>query len=273
MISNRMNLAVGRCDDGWLEAALDILRVQGLVIVPGILSETERERTRLGFLRAAEGMREEIGDERLRQARGDYEGQLRLLMKFDPHFYSFLERPELLAILDRFLSPSAVLRFQNGMVIGPATFGRGPWHMNARRVLNSYRAALEVVFAIDDIEGPEFLFALGSHQRTETPAVATLEAAAQPVAVPGGAMLVFDSTLWHRQGEAGSRPQRVFVTHQFTRHFFKPHIDYVRALGDDVVQALPPRTRRLLGWESRVPASLDEFYVHPEERRYLPGQD
>jgi ectoine hydroxylase-related dioxygenase (phytanoyl-CoA dioxygenase family) len=270
-----VNVTVDRRAEHWLEVTLDRLREPGFAIVPGILPGAARERTRLGFERVREGMRREVGAERLDRAGG--EGELRLLMKYDPHFYGFLEYPELLALVDRHLAPTAILRFQNGLVIpaGLAAERPAPWHMNFRRVLNGYRAALDIGFAVDDLEedAGALVVALGSHQQMPTPDPGALEAAARTVPVPAGAMFAFDSTLWHREGGNRSGRDRLLVAHQFVRHFVKPHLDYVRALGQDVVRALPERTRRLLGWESRVPASLAEFYAEPEERVYLPGQE
>jgi ectoine hydroxylase-related dioxygenase (phytanoyl-CoA dioxygenase family) len=49
-------------------------------------------------------------------------------------------------------------------------------------------------------------------------------------------------------------------------------MDYVRALGDEKVLAQKPRTQQLLGWYTRTPTSLDEFYRPAEERLYRAGQ-
>jgi ectoine hydroxylase-related dioxygenase (phytanoyl-CoA dioxygenase family) len=46
----------------------------------------------------------------------------------------------------------------------------------------------------------------------------------------------------------------------------------VRALGDAVVEAQPPRTQQLLGWYTRVVTSLDEYDQPPERRLYRGGQ-
>ena len=62
------------------------------------------------------------------------------------------------------------------------------------------------------------------------------------------------------------------INQQFTRSWVKQQIDYVRALGDDVVLAQSDRTQQLLGWYTRVVTHLDEFYVPPEQRLYRSGQ-
>ena len=75
-------------------------------------------------------------------------------------------------------------------------------------------------------------------------------------------MIVFDSTLWHAAGDNRSGRDRLAINQQFTRSYVKQQVDYVRALGDDVV-APRPRTQQLLGWYTRVVTSLDEFTAPP----------
>jgi ectoine hydroxylase-related dioxygenase (phytanoyl-CoA dioxygenase family) len=85
-------------------------------------------------------------------------------------------------------------------------------------------------------------------------------------------MIVFESILWHAAGDTRSGKDRLALNQPFTRSYVRQQIDYVRALGDEVVQQQPDRTKQLLGWYTRVVTSLDEFYRPPEERFYRSGQ-
>jgi ectoine hydroxylase-related dioxygenase (phytanoyl-CoA dioxygenase family) len=85
-------------------------------------------------------------------------------------------------------------------------------------------------------------------------------------------MIVFDSTLWHAAGTNISDHDRLAINHQFTRSFIKQQIDYVRALGDELVLSQAPRIQQLLGWYTRVVTSLDEYYRPAEQRLYRSGQ-
>jgi ectoine hydroxylase-related dioxygenase (phytanoyl-CoA dioxygenase family) len=85
-------------------------------------------------------------------------------------------------------------------------------------------------------------------------------------------MVVFDSTLWHAAGDNRSGRDRMAINQQFTRSYVKQQIDYVRALGDEVVEAQDPRTQQMLGWYTRVVTSLDEFYRPADQRLYRSGQ-
>src|SRR5205814_887387 len=110
------------------------------------------------------------------------------------------------------------------------------------------------------------------HQRTAAAQADERETQAVAVECPAGSMIVFDSTLWHAAGANMSGRDRLAINHQFTRSWIKQQVDYVRALGDNVVKAQPPRTQQLLGWYTRVVTSLDEYYRPAEERLYRKGQ-
>jgi ectoine hydroxylase-related dioxygenase (phytanoyl-CoA dioxygenase family) len=268
------DLTVDPRSSHWLTQALALLRDTGMAIILDVVSPADCARARAGVARVESGQGADIPTARLREAAARGDRDLRLLPPYDPFFFKFLEFPEQLAVIDAYLSPSAILRFQQASIIaaGRDPSRPGPWHMNFRRVLNGYRAALEVGFAIDGVDPGSYYFALGSHQRAERPDSTSLSAMARTFPIPPGSMFVFDGTLWHHEGDGAPPADRLLILHEFVPHFVKPHLDFVRVLGAATVEALAPRTRRLLGWESRVPASLEEFYRDPAERLYLPDQ-
>jgi ectoine hydroxylase-related dioxygenase (phytanoyl-CoA dioxygenase family) len=83
-------------------------------------------------------------------------------------------------------------------------------------------------------------------------------------------MVVLDSTLWHAPGTNRSQRDRVSVTQQFTRSFVRPQVDYVRALGEEMVQRRSDRTQQLLGRYTRAIASVEED-ERPAHERLLDG--
>ena len=222
---------------------------------------------------------EVVGDERL--ARAGELGVLRLMLAYDEWFMRFLELPELLAIIDATVSPTAVLHLQNGFVLPPTPPANGTaavfqqrFHRDFPRHMNGYLASINTLIAIDAFtaENGGTLVVPATHQRAEQPPATYLEASAQPVECPPGAVIVFDSTLWHAAGRNASSRDRLGINQQFTRSFLKQQVDYVRALGDEVVERQAPRTQQLLGWYTRVVTSLDEYYRPADARLYRSGQ-
>ena len=262
----------------WLIRVQDALDFVGYAVVEDVLDAAFLAATRDRMYCVQERILSEIGQERLLAA-GEL-GVLRLMMKYDPLFFTFLELPEVLDVVDRVLSETAILHLQNGFILPsfapvstPEVF-QNAFHQDFPRVLSGYVASINVMFAIDPFtrDTGATLVVPGTHQRMEAPDPAYLAREAAPIECAAGAMLVFDSTLWHAAGRNTSGKDRLAINHQFTRSFFKQQIDYVRALGGGVVRAQPPRTQQLLGWYTRVPTSLNGYYQPPHKRLYRKGQ-
>lgn len=264
-------------DADWLERALVGLSLAGCVVVEGVLSSDLLDRTHEAMYRVQSAIQNEVGKERLDRA-GEL-GVLRLMLAFDPIFFEFLELPEVLAVVDATVSNTAVLHVQNGLLL-PSFEGGTPqvfqtrFHRDFPRILNGYLMSVNTFFAIDEFtstNGATF-FVPGTQQKEGRPPDWYLEEHAVSAECPRGSMLVFDSTIWHAAGDNVSGKDRLAMNQQFTRSYVKPQVDYVRALGNDVVERQQDRTQQLLGWYTRVVTSLDEFYQPAERRLYRSGQ-
>lgn len=269
---------IDRSDSCWCSLTREALAHDGYAVVTGVLNEELLAEAREALYRTQERIRLDVGPERLERA-GEL-GVLRLMMRYDDHFLRYLELPELLAVIDSTVSNTAILHLQNGFVLPSLPAGtkaevfQRTFHMDFRRVLNGYLMSVNVLFAIDGFtaENGGTLVVPGTHQRGSPPSERYMRNQAVAVECPAGSMVVFDSTLWHAAGENLSGRDRLAINHQFTRSYVKQQIDYVRALGDDLVTTLPPRTQQILGWYTRVVTSLDEYYVPAEQRLYRSGQ-
>lgn len=273
-----MNLRKVNCrgDEGWLDAALVALREDGYCVVEEMLDKHRIPEIRAAMYRAQCSIRVQVGEERLRRA-GEL-GVLRLAMKFEPILLSLIQIPELLALVDATVSPTAILHLQNAFVL-PTHSGDKPdvfqttLHPDFPRYLNGYLASVNALFAIDPFtraNGATFVVP-GSHQSPSRPAPHLLGTLI-PAECDAGSVIFFDSTLWHAAGSNTSGDDRLAVNHQFTRSWIKQQFDYVRALGEEFILQLPPRTQQLLGYYTRVVTSLDEYYRPEAERLYRGNQ-
>jgi ectoine hydroxylase-related dioxygenase (phytanoyl-CoA dioxygenase family) len=268
---------VGAGDADWLEGCLLGLGIAGCVVVEDVLSEDLLARTHEAMYRVQSKIHDEVGRERLERA-GEL-GVLRLMLRFDPVFFELLEIPEVLSVVDATVSDTAILHVQNGLLL-PSFEGGTPevfqtrFHRDFPRILNGYLMSINTFFAIDEFtkENGATFFVPGTHQKEGRPADWYLDAHAVSAECPAGSMLVFDSTIWHASGDNASGKDRLALNQQFTRSYVKPQVDYVRALGDEVVVAQADRTQQLLGWYTRVVTSLDDFYQPSERRLYRSGQ-
>ena len=271
----RVNL---RTDSQWLAKTLEALRNEGFMIVEGVLESDFIDETTEAMYRAQQAIHAEVGKERLERA-GEL-GVLRLMMKFEPSLLKFLEISSVLDIVDNTVSNTAIMHLQNGFILPsfppdetPEVF-QNNYHPDFPRVLNGYMASINIFFALVDFEAANGATKVvpGTHQRMDRPSLEYCNENAIDAECPRGSMLVFDSTLWHAAGKNTSGDNRLSINHQFTRSYIKQQIDYVRALGHDLVLQQPDRTQQLLGWYTRVVTSLDEYYQPSEKRLYRAGQ-
>jgi ectoine hydroxylase-related dioxygenase (phytanoyl-CoA dioxygenase family) len=266
-----------RSDEGWLDRSIESVAYSGLAIVEGVLDDARIAETREAMYRVQQQIQADVGKDRL-DAAGEI-GVLRLMLVYDELFFRLLELPEVLAVVDATVSETAILHVQNGLVLPPIA-GDAPdvfqtrWHRDFPRILNGYLMSINTFFALDDFsaESGGTMFVPGTQQTEARPSDAFLDSTAITATCPPGSMIVFDSTVWHAAGANRSGQDRLAINQQFTRSYVKQQVDYVRALGNDVVEAQSPRTQQLLGWYTRVVTSLDEFYRPADQRLYRSGQ-
>ena len=262
----------------WERKVIEEVRSAGYAVVEDVLDDSFLQTTRAAMYRTQEAIVRDVGVDRL--LRAGESGVLRLMLKYDSHFFKCLEIPELLTLIDGTVSDTAIMHLQNGFILPSSPQSQTPtlfqnsFHQDFPRVLNGYVASINIMFAIDEFtaETGATQVVPGTHQREKQPDRKYLAENAVPVECPAGSMFVFDSTLWHAAGANTSGRDRLAINHQFTRSYIKQQIDYVRALGDRAVLEQTPRTQQLLGWYTRVVTSLDEYYRAEHERLYRKGQ-
>src|ERR1051326_5808502 len=99
----------------WLVRVLEGLRAVGYAIVEGVLDPSFVQLSRDAMYRVQEAILRDIGDERLWRA-GE-RGVLRMMLRYDPHFYKFLEIAELLAVIDKTVSETAIRELKKKEII------------------------------------------------------------------------------------------------------------------------------------------------------------
>jgi ectoine hydroxylase-related dioxygenase (phytanoyl-CoA dioxygenase family) len=89
---------------------------------------------------------------------------------------------------------------------------------------------------------------------------------------PAGSLIVFHARLFHRTNINHSDHWRHSMTLNACRSFMKQRMDWVRFVPPEISDALNDQGRRLLGFDTRLPASLEEMFVPEDQRLYKPNQ-
>jgi ectoine hydroxylase-related dioxygenase (phytanoyl-CoA dioxygenase family) len=274
-----MICTVQTTDDNWLELVQEAIEVYGVCLVGNAIDENMLDELRPALYKVRDQLSRDLG-EKLVTAQKSGDNSIRFMMKYNEIFLGILENPIIRDIVLNVLSSHAILKFQNGLIQAPAGVVEADqiadqrnFHMNSRQMHKGTLTSLDVGFGIDAYcEDTVALHVCpGSHQRGPVPRQ-LLESTAEPVSCDAGTIIVFDSTLWHYESNNRGQDDHLSIFHQFTMPYIKQHIDYVRTLGADRVVGLSPVLQQFLGYYTRVPASLEEFYVPAEERLYKAGQ-
>lgn len=264
--------------NNWLEEALYSIGKDGYCIVENILDknfcETGKEALELAYSRIISL----IGKQRLINA-GEV-GVIRGPMKYDPFFFKLLENNKIQNISQKSVSETSILHLQNGFIFPSQNEKKIQnefqfnFHRDYPRYHNGFVASINVLLTLDDIDERDEIFYVvpGAFQIKGELSQKFCFDNKISISAKAGSALVFDSTCWHCAGKNKSQHKWYGINHQFTHSYIKQQIDYVRMLGNSVVEKQSERVQQMLGYYTRVVTSLDEYYQPPEKRIYRRGQ-
>lgn len=198
------------------------------------------------------------------------------LVGLKPSFLDYIDASAPMApYLEHYFQGRCILNSFGGAI---NTRGHTSYAQRIHRDIRSYSGdmplLLNTLVMLDDFttdNGATYMLT-GSHKRAEKPDDAAFYAAAERTVGPAGSVLVFNSNVWHAGGDNTTDRARRSVTPMYCKPFIKQQYDYPRAVGYDRGDELAPHTRQILGYNARVPASLDEWYQPPEHRMYKGDQ-
>lgn len=147
-------------------------------------------------------------------------------------------------------------------------------HRDIRSYSGETTLLLNTLVMLDDFtadNGATWMLS-GSHKAEAKPSDEYFKAHAEQAIAPAGSILMFNSNVWHAGGSNETDVVRRSVTPMFSKPFMKQQFDYPRALGYDRGPDFDERLRQVIGYNARVPATLDEWYQPPAKRMYHSNQ-
>jgi len=193
----------------------------------------------------------------------------------DPAFLHLLEHPAIIEVLDEFLSDTSILYActTSSMPSGGTNYSHRI-HVDSPRVIPGYISQMGIIIPLDDFtedNGATYMLP-SSFERVEPVSEAEFFANAVRVLPRRGDLVVLNPRTWHLGGENRTDEDRHAVTLSACRSFMRQRFDYPRLIDAEMAQTLSPTLRRLLGFNVRVPANLEEYYVPEDQRLYKAGQ-
>lgn len=147
-------------------------------------------------------------------------------------------------------------------------------HRDVRTSTGDYRLYLNTLIMLDDSteENGATWILPKSHKYENPPDEKTFFESAIRATGKKGDLLVFDCNLWHCAGQNSTSSPRRIITAFFSRPFIKQQIDIPRIYGEGFGECVSDRISQFMGYNSRVPTSLGEFYQKTENRFYKSNQ-
>jgi len=248
---------------------LDEYSRNGFVVIPGMLPADEVSVLRDSLQRCV--------DEDLARWGENYADRWMVhnLMLRGREFERILENPTMHAYLSAILDDKCIVYAYTSSSMPPngSNYSRRV-HVDCPRFIPGYTTNVGVVFALDDFlpENGATYFLPGSYQSPERPTEAEFSDRAVQALPRAGDGIIFNARTWHSGGTNTTSRARHALTINVCRSYMRQRFDYPRMTPADTFGRLGAVGRRFLGFNVRMPASLDEYYLPESERLYKAGQ-
>lgn len=147
-------------------------------------------------------------------------------------------------------------------------------HVDSPRWVKGYPTNVGVIWALDNftLENGGTRVLPGSHHSEVIPGGSYFEENSVQLECPAGSLIIFNARLVHATGFNNSDQFRHALTMNACRSYMKQRMNWVEMIPMDIVEKLNCQAKRIIGYDTRVPSSMETFFVPDTKRLYKPGQ-
>jgi ectoine hydroxylase-related dioxygenase (phytanoyl-CoA dioxygenase family) len=248
---------------------LDEIRERGYGVVPEVVDEGTTATMKDALQRAIE-------DDLIRWGRDNPDAwMVHNLMTRHPVFAAFLENPVLHAYLSSLLGETCILYAYTSSSMPPSgsNFSHRV-HVDSPRMIPGYWTNVGVMVALDAYteDNGATRFLPRSFERVEPPTLDEFLAESEQTLIRAGDAVVFNARTWHMGGANRTDTPRHAITLNVCRSYMRQRFDYPRLVGEETLSAVGETGRRFLGFDVRMPSTLEEYYLPEDQRLYKAGQ-
>lgn len=189
---------------------------------------------------------------------------------------SFLELLEIIcsenfhSILENYFEGKFILNSYGGVInIKDSPSYVSNIHRDVRFFTKDYNFMINALIMLDNftLENGATHLLSGSHIIDQKPDEDFFYQNANRAIGNAGDIILFNSKIWHAAGINKNGESRRAITITLTKPFFKPQFDYSKLYNEDELSSLSDSIKQVLGYYSRIPSTLEEWY-QPSERRF-----
>jgi ectoine hydroxylase-related dioxygenase (phytanoyl-CoA dioxygenase family) len=150
----------------------------------------------------------------------------------------------------------------------------GRVHTDSPRWIDGYPTNVGVLWALDDftIENGGTKVLPASHHSEQIPTKEYFDANSIQVECKKGSLIIFNARVVHSTGFNHTSEWRHALTMNACRSYMKQRMDWVRFIPNEISAQLNETARRIIGFDTRLPTNLMEFFLPEEQRLYKPNQ-
>ncbi|MEM7410963.1 MAG: phytanoyl-CoA dioxygenase family protein [Myxococcota bacterium] len=249
------------------EQFLEEVDANGYCVVEDVLSKREVEALRSALENAIE---KEVEYHHGREDYVDY-AMVMLCSLYGGPFIEVFDNPGLIEPLEWVLGEGCIVYAYTSSSMPPGgTNFSNRIHVDCPRIIPGYETNMGAMVLLDDFtegNGGSWLLA-GSHRSVEPPAQDDFYARAERLIAPAGSVNFLHPRLWHAGGDNQTDRWRHSVTMNMCRPWMKQRIDIPRAMSHMDLSGYSEQARQKLGFLAQVPASYDEYYLPPDQRKF-----
>jgi ectoine hydroxylase-related dioxygenase (phytanoyl-CoA dioxygenase family) len=148
-------------------------------------------------------------------------------------------------------------------------------HVDCPRFIPNYPTNLGVIWSLDDftLENGATYVLPGSHNSEKEPSKDFFKKNSVRLICKKGSLVLFNARVWHKAGINSTNYFRHALTMNVCRPFMKQRMDWVRFIPNHISDSLNEQARRIIGFDTRLPSNLEEFFKSSNKRLYKANQE
>lgn len=188
-----------------------------------------------------------------------------------PIFLKALDNDIIQNFLSQLLDEGSILYSYTSTILRPVVASAvHNMHVDTNKFIPNYITGIVMTIPLEDFtnENGATLYLPGSQNLSTVPSEETFSKYALSTERKAGDVLFFNPRVFHRAGNNNTSQIRYGLTAYATRSFFKQRFDFPRMIPKESLNGLSDRLINFLGYNARVPESLEQYYLPAEERLY-----
>ncbi len=190
----------------------------------------------------------------------------------DPLFIRMLDNDDILDFFYTVMDKNCILYSYTSTILKPHVKETPvqQMHVDTHKFIPNYISGVVMTLALEDFtdENGATLYLPGSQNLQSAPSEETFSKYSISTSRKAGDALFFNPRVYHRGGNNTTNNIRYGLTLYATWPYFKQRFDFPRMIPKDSLNGLSDRLINFLGFNARVPESLDQYYLPAEKRAF-----